>query len=466
MPLSDLNKTLVEMPARLALPLRDGGAFDVTVRPPGSKSLTNRAVLLGAMAGGETVIRGALRGADDSEAMRRALVALGAGIDEDTECTRVRGVDGVWRSPAEGITLNLNNAGTAARFLAGAALLAPGPVTIDGNARMRERPIGELAGMLRQLGCGVTFGGKDGCPPVTIVPPGSASAEGVVLDVPTTLSSQFVSALLLAAPWIKGGITLRMVGTITSGSYVQMTLGLLSRLGACVQTSDRMRVIRVRGAWREESEEHPVHRGIPAFSYDVEPDASGATYFWGAAAMVPGATVLVPGLDERSLQGDTGFAELMGRMGATVAARDGGIAVTGGVLRPVLADMADMPDAAMTLAVVACFAEGTSILKGVGTLRVKECDRIEAMRVELGKLGVRVESPVSGDDGAMTVTPPAGGIDCGPGAAEVAFDTYDDHRIAMALSLLSLRRPNVVINNPACVAKTYPGYWREFARLF
>jgi 3-phosphoshikimate 1-carboxyvinyltransferase len=136
------------------------------------------------------------------------------------------------------------------------------------------------------------------------------------------------------------------------------------------------------------------------------------------------------------------------------------------VLRPVLADMADMPDAAMTLAVVACFAEGTSILKGVGTLRVKECDRIEAMRVELGKLGVRVESPVSGDDGAMTVTPPAGGIDCGPGAAEVAFDTYDDHRIAMALSLLSLRRPNVVINNPACVAKTYPGYWREFARLF
>ncbi len=466
MPLRTLLQPLAELPDALRLPPPPSHPFDLIVRPPGSKSLTNRAVLLGALARGESVIRGALLDADDAVAMRRALGELGAIITDHDGEVHIRGVDGVWKCPAEGVTLNLNNAGTAARFLAGAALLAPGPVTIDGNARMRERPIGELADLLKGLGCGAEFTMKPGCPPLKITPPTRADATGVVLEVAPTQSSQFVSALLLAAPWVTGGITLRMNGLITSASYITMTLGLLSRLGACVQASDHMRVIRVRGAWREETEDRPVVRGLDGFRYDVEPDASGATYFWGGAAMVAGSRVRVPGLDERSLQGDAAFPEMLVRMGAEPTDSAEGAGVVGGELRPVLADMSDMPDAAMTLAAVACFAQGTSILKGVATLRVKECDRIEAMRAELAKIGVRVESPVAGDEGAMTITPPPGGVDLSPGAPEAVFETYDDHRIAMALSLLALRRHNILIRTPTCVAKTYPGYWREFARFW
>jgi 3-phosphoshikimate 1-carboxyvinyltransferase len=454
------------LPAELELPIPPSSPFSVRVRPPGSKSLTNRAILLGALAKGRTVLSGALADAEDAVAMRQALTALGARIvDASDGSTLIDGVDGRWHVPSVGVTLGLNNAGTGARFLAGSAILSPGRITIDGNARMRQRPIGELGALLTQLGCSVEYLGTPGCPPVRITPPPEPDGRGKLLEVESTQSSQFVSALLLAAPWVTGGITLRMQGTITSASYIGMTLGLLSRLGVCVQTSDHMRVIRVRGSWRHETEENPVVRGMEGFTYVVEPDASGATYFWAAAALVPGASVLIEGLDDRSLQGDAKFGEMLMRMGAQGATDSNGISIRGASLTPILADMADMPDAAMTLAVVACFAGGTSILKGVGTLRVKECDRIEAMKTELAKVGVRVESPVSGDDGVMTITPPEGGLDCS-GIEPVVFDTYDDHRIAMALSLLALRRPGVRIRNPRCVAKTYPTYWTEFARLW
>jgi len=438
------------------------GVFDFEVTPPGSKSLTNRAVLLAALAEGTSELRGALATADDAVAMRRALTQLGARFEDCAEALKITGTAGRLHAPAE--PLDLNNAGTAVRFIAGAALLADGPVTVTGNARMRERPIAELGEFLKALGCSVSYAEKDGCPPLTVTPP--TTFQSRVMDVPATASSQFISALLLAAPWLDGGLTIRFTGEITSASYVSMTLGLLSKLGAHVQVSDRMRVVRVRGAWKQETEARPIVRGLPAFSYDVEPDASGATYWWCAAALVKGATVRVQGLGPGSLQGDAQFPDLLARMGASVEKAEREISVTGAELRPILTDMSNMPDAAMTLAVAACFAEGTSILKGVGTLRVKECDRIEAMRAELSKLGVRVESPVSGDPGAMTITPPEGGVYCGVDAPKVIFDTYDDHRMAMALSLLSLRRPNIVINDPSCVRKTYPEYWSEFSRLF
>lgn len=466
MPASNLCQSLSTLPAELDLPAPPNDPFDIRVRPPGSKSLTNRAILLGALAKGRSVLRGALTEAEDAVAMRKALTALGATITDAPDGTTViDGVDGRWHVPVEGVTLGLNNAGTGARFLAGSAILSPGPITIDGNARMRQRPIGELGTLLTQLGCTVDYLGTAGCPPVRITPPPEPDGRGKLLEVESTQSSQFVSALLLAAPWVTGGITLRMQGTITSASYIGMTLGLLSRLGVCVQTSDHMRVIRVRGSWRHETEENPVVRGMDGFTYDVEPDASGATYFWAAAALMPGSCILVEGLDDRSLQGDAKFGELLMRMGAEATTDSQGIGIRGAALNPILADMADMPDAAMTLAVVACFAPGTSILKGVGTLRVKECDRIEAMKTELAKIGVRVESPVSGDDGVMTITPPEGGVDCTT-AESVVFDTYDDHRIAMALSLVALRRPGIKIRNPKCVAKTYPTYWTEFSRLW
>lgn len=296
-----------------------------------------------------------------------------------------------------------------------------------------------------------------------------------MIEIPTTQSSQFVSGLLLAAPWLLGGLTLKMVGRITSKSYVAMTLGLLDRLGATVRTSEDLRVIRVGPC----EQEYGRAVGIAPFVYAVEPDASGATYFWAAAALLPGATCLVRGLDSESLQGDAQFPDLLARMGVMVRPTSApGVSCTGpDRLAPILADMSEMPDAAMTLAVVASFArtdspgvggsrEATSVLRGLRTLRVKETDRIAALQNELAKIGVRVETSVAGDDDVISITPPSGGVDCSPDCPPVAFDTYDDHRMAMSLALVGLRRPNVSIKDPGCVAKTYPTFWRDLARLY
>jgi 3-phosphoshikimate 1-carboxyvinyltransferase len=366
----------------------------------------------------------------------------------------VRGVGGRW--PASGVTLALGNSGTSVRFLAAAAMLASGPVTIDGTARMQERPIGELGELLTRLGCGVEYLGAAGFPPLRVTP---ASGEATsTLDVASFQSSQFVSAILLVGPWLPKGLTLRLTGPLTSAAYIQMTLGLLSKVGASVRMSEDLRVIRVGGGGGG---------GLAGFEYTVEPDATGATYFWGGAAMVAGARCAVEGLDTQSLQGDSLFPEVLGRMGARVQRGPGVIEVVGPrQLQPILADMSDMPDAAMTLAACACFANGTSILRGLRTLHVKECDRIAAMQAELTKLGVSVQTPVQNDADAMTITPPAGGVDCSPGAPPVVFETYDDHRMAMSLALIGLRRPNVAIRNPACVGKTYPGFWRDFGKFY
>ncbi len=475
---------LAQIPDPLPLPpprTRGVSPFDVSVRPPGSKSLSNRALLLAALTPGTSVLRGALVDADDAVRMIDALRQLGATIKSDVDRLTVTGVGGRWKpvddrgAPAKAdVLLNLNNAGTATRFLAAAALLSPVPIVIDGNARMRERPIGELGDILRKLGATISYAGTPGYPPMRIVPP-AVPQNATVLDIPTTQSSQFISALLLIAPWLPHHLTLRLVGEVTSGSYITMTLGLLQRLGAAVQTGGDNRVIRVGPA--STSSAGTPGGGIPPFEYDTEPDASGATYFWAAAALSPDSTSRVLDLDGKSLQGDTGFVELLGRMGATstvkpaAAGTAGSLAVRGPrTLLALMADMSDMPDAAMTLAVVASFASGVSVLRGLRTLRVKESDRIVVMQTELAKIGVKVQSPVAGDAGAMTITPPGGGrgagVDCSTGVAPVYFDTYDDHRIAMSLALVALRRPNVFINHPQCVAKTYANYWRDLAGLF
>jgi 3-phosphoshikimate 1-carboxyvinyltransferase len=244
-----------------------------------------------------------------------------------------------------------------------------------------------------------------------------------------------------------------------------MTMGLLAKLGVETRSSSDSQVIRISGT---------AEVGVlKAFNYAVEPDASGATYFWAAAAMCGNSSLRcrVMGLDEHSLQGDAQFPQMLRRMGAGVtphAAGDGSFIETDSapVIAPILADMSDMPDAAMTLASVACFAHGTSIIRGLRTLRVKETDRIAAMQEQLAKIGVVVATRVAGDDDAITITPPAHGVDCSAGVGEVRFDTYDDHRMAMSLALIGLRRPNTWINHPACVAKTYAGYWRDFAKLY
>ncbi len=464
-----LGLGLDQLPDPLPIPsLVSGrqGNFAIEVRPPGSKSLTNRALLLAALAHGTSELRDALVDADDARRMLAALQSLGAKIvEQGGGRITVQGVGGRWQIGPEGVELNLNNAGTATRFLAAASLLAPGPVTIDGNARMRERPIGELGDILEQLGAQVEYGGKRGYPPMRVTPSDTGNAR--TLEIPTTRSSQFVSALLLAGPWLRGGLTVKLTGAVTSRSYVEMTVGLLSRLGANVRTSEDMRVIRVGPTSATEG-----GAGLRGFVYDVEPDASGATYFWAAAALVPLASCKVMGLDEHSLQGDADFPDVLARMGVAVHRHTGAKAAESYVetrgpkqLSAIMADLSDMPDATMTLAVVAAFARGMSIFRGIGTLRVKETDRVQALKNELAKVGVKVESPVAGDMEVMSITPPPGGIDSSAGVPRVEFDTYDDHRMAMSMALIGLVRPNVFIRDPKCVNKTYANYFADFAKM-
>lgn len=440
-----------------ARPMRIGGPGDVRVRPPGSKSLTNRALMLAALCGGESTLTHALVDADDARRMLAAVKQLGAHVSTDGSSVTIRGVGGHPKVDPDNNVLDLNNAGTATRFLCAAALLCDKPVTITGNERMRMRPIGELGSLLTTLGAGVAYLENDGFPPLRITPPGSLS--GVDVEVPPTQSSQFVSALLLIGPFVEGGVTLRMPGGVTSASYVRMTLDLLEDLGARVQRTDDLCTVRVSGE-------------LGGFRLDIEPDASGATYWWAAGALLGGRRVFVDGFGDRSgrghsLQGDAGFPALMEQMGCAIERDGAGVAcVSTGALIPVLCDMSDMPDAVMSLAGVACFAPGTTVVRGVRTLRVKECDRINAMRVELGKIGVVVEENVNGDEDVLSITPPKGGVDCSDDAPVVEMDTYDDHRMAMSLSLLALRRPNVVIRDPGCVAKTYASYWEHFAALY
>jgi 3-phosphoshikimate 1-carboxyvinyltransferase len=460
---ADLTSPLAQLPDPLPIPTpgrRSARPLDTTIRPPGSKSLTNRALLLAALADGTSRLDGALTDADDAQRMLAALASLGAGIAADPAGgLHIRGVAGRWPVPPSGVELNLQNAGTATRFLAAAACLANGPVTIDGNARMRERPIGELGAVMPALGVGVEYLGTHGYPPLRLIPARQPPRHPSI-ELLTTKSSQFISALLMLGPWLEGGITLRLRGEVTSPPYIAMTLRLLDRLGAVTRSSEDLRVLRVG-----RPERHGP--GLDAFTYQVEPDASGATYFWAAGALLPGASVAVEGLGDGSLQGDAQFPRQLARMGALVRTDERGTVRVGGpdALARTDADLTDMPDAAMTLAAVCAFAPGRSVLRGLRTLRVKETDRIAALQAELRKVGVRVECDVSEDPDALSITPPDGGIDCSPTAPRVEFATYDDHRMAMSMALIGLRRPNCFIRDPGCVRKTYPGFWRDLAGL-
>lgn len=427
------------------------------VRPSGSKSITNRAAVLAGLAAGESTLRGALVDADDGAVMLRAIEQLGAGVARAGADVRIRGVGGRWRAGPGGASLSLHNAGTAMRFLCASCALADGPIILDGDARMRERPIGQLVDALRALGVTVSYLKHDGFPPVRV--DARAAFDGGEVVMPTAASGQFVSALLLAAPWSARGVRVRTEGAPTSPPYIRMTLDLLRALGASgVEASDDLRDVRVgRGP-------------IAHFSLDVEPDASGATYFWAAAAMTPGLRCAVEGLSRRSAQGDARFVDVLGLMGARVSDEDGALAVEGAdELRGVDVDMSDMPDAALTLAVAACFAHGPSVIRGLRTLRVKESDRLAALETELNKL----DAGVSIDGDALRIDPPPARIVAAPAGAPIGarephpiiFETYRDHRMAMALALAGLRRTNVLVRDPGCVSKTYPSFWSDLASV-
>ncbi len=456
------NLTPNALPEQLPLPVwhRPPGKapLDLTLRPPGSKSITNRALLLAALCDGTSTLHHPLIEADDAQQMLQAIAQLGAIVDQsDPTKLKITGTAGTWKIDPTNTTLNLNNAGTATRFLAASALLAKSPLTITGNERMQQRPIGQLATLLETLGCSIEYLNTQGCPPLRITPPTQLTTNHI--EIARTQSSQFITALMLVAVFLDNSLTISMPEGTTSASYVRMTIDLLDHLGVQIQHADNLSVIK-------------IHPGLNPFNLDIEPDASGATYWWAAGALLPKATIRVEGFSlgtpsSPSSQGDAHFPILLEQMGCTLIESNNTLACKAQTqLRPIICDMRDMPDAVMSLAAVASFVPGTTIIKGVKTLRVKECDRIAALQTQLGKLGVFVEDNLNGDEDALSITPPDRGIDCSPDCDPITFDTYDDHRMAMALSLIALRRPHITINNPRCVEKTYPTYWPQFAQLY
>lgn len=422
-------------------------AFDLTLSPPGSKSLTNRALLVAALADGASILDGVLF-ADDTRRMLQALKDLGflLEIDEDAKRVKVHGLGG--EIPADHAELFLGNAGTAMRFLTAAACLGKGAYTLDGIPRMRERPIGELVDPLLELGAEITYLGKEGYPPLKIED--SPYFEGGFITLKPTLSSQFISALLIAGPCTPRGVTLTFDGKVTSMPYIKMTLALMKHFGVDhVWGGPNKNAVRVTA------------ESYKAKSYLIEPDASNASYFLAAAAAVPGSTCTIENLGGGSVQGDAEFCNILGLMGCNVDQRTHTTTVSAppsGRLHGIDMRLDTMPDMAQTLGALAILAEGPTVIRDVGNLRVKETDRMEAVRIELTKLGAEVT--IDGDD--IHITPPEGNT-----LTPAAVDTYDDHRMAMAFSVIGLASPpgTVTINDPQCVNKTYPNYWEDLQKL-
>ncbi len=430
-------------------PVQPLSAFTATLRPPGSKSLTNRALLLAALARGTSTLRDPLW-ADDTRRMVDALVALGVPVKKtpDGREVTVRGLAGF--STRDSAALDLGNAGTAMRSLTAACSLGIGRYRLDGDSRMRQRPIGELVDALRQLGASIAYDGPPGYPPLIVS--GSGLAGGTVVMKPT-LSSQFISALLMVGPYCRRPLTLHFDGPVTSRPYVEMTLNLMARFGIQCQVDAGFTTIAVpQGEFRGQD-------------YAVEPDASNASYFLAAAALVPGSRCTIEGLGRQSLQGDVAFADVLHQMGAGLTFGPDFITImappAGTPLQGFHGDLNHMPDMVQTLAAVALFAAGPTTIRNVGNLRVKETDRLGALKTELSKTGARVT--INGDD--LTIAPAPGDVSSGLTAPSGGFDTYNDHRMAMSLALIGLRLPGVRINNPACVAKTFPDYFEYLEGL-
>ncbi len=444
MPSEPITIQPLERPFDVTFP--DPDASGGAVPPiPGSKSLTNRALLLAALAEGTSTLTGVLF-SDDSRVMIQALKDLGfkLDVDEDSHTVTVHGQGGV--IPAKEAKLHLGNAGTAMRFLTAACCLGePGSVyELDGIPRMRERPIGELVEPLRQLGAKIEYLGNDGYPPLRIAACGLA---GGVLEMEPTLSSQFISALLQIAPCMPQGLTINFRGPLTSEPYVRMTLKLMCQFGA--KATDNL----------EANQASVESGGYSNCSYPIEPDASNASYFLAAAAAYPGSRCVINNLGSHSLQGDVGFGEVLDQMGISFTATGKDVSTTSDTasrLRGYTADLNHIPDAAMTIATLAVLAEGPTTIRNVGNWRVKETDRMAAMETELRKLGATVT--VNGDD--ITITPPPDGR-----ITPAAIDTYDDHRMAMAFAVIGLNQPGVTINDPDCVNKTFPDFFKYLEYL-
>ena len=415
------------------------------IRPPGSKSLTNRALVLAALAQGPTTLTGVLDSVD-TQVMIESLRRLGLSIEQDLTAKTISlvGCGGrITSRPREcppvatgGTELFLENSGTSIRFLTAMCCIGHGQFRLDGNARMRERPIAPLVTALREAGVSIACEFDTDCPPVVIEAKG---LPGGTWTVDGNLSSQYLSALLMTAPCAKSDVTLSVRGELVSRPYVDMTIANMRQFGAEV-AEPRPNVFQIQA------------RPYQGCHYDIEPDASAASYFFALAA-VTGGDVTVQGLTREALQGDVGFVDALFRMGCQVIYSPSSIRVIGGPLHGIDIDMNAISDTAQTLACVAPFAQGPTRIRNVAHMRLKETDRVSAVVTELRKLGLTVDEH---DDG-MTVHP-------GPLSGGTVA-TYDDHRMAMSFSLLGLRQPGIVIADPGCTAKTYPEYFTDLETL-
>src|SRR5262245_13404177 len=431
------------LPERLTL--RPIARFQGTLRLPGSKSLSNRILLLSALAEGETEVTRVLD-SEDTQVMLAALRALGVGVRGEPGGRGAMWITGKGgprtasrSSPQAPLELFLGNAGTAMRPLTAVLAAGHGSFGLRGVPRMHERPIGDLVNGLRQLGARVAYLEQEGYPPLGIEASGLA---GGTARISGRTSSQFLSALLMAAPLARAPGAIEITDQLVSAPYVAMTLALMARYRVPVGQPAPLRY-EVPAPRRYRSPGRVL----------VEGDASSASYFLAGAA-ITGGRVRVEGCGADSLQGDARFAEVLARMGARARVEPAAIEVEGASLTGTDADMTAMPDAAMTLAVTALFARGPTTLRGIGNWRVKETDRMAAVSTELTKLGARVE--VGAD--ALVVRPPER-------IRPASIATYDDHRMAMAFALAACGGEPVVIENPACVAKTFPKYFDELERL-
>jgi 3-phosphoshikimate 1-carboxyvinyltransferase len=425
---------------------------------PGSKSISNRTLLLAALARGTTTLTGLLD-SDDTRVMRDALTALGVRIVQldGVENVRIEGI-GTGGFAVKRADIFLGNSGTSARSLAGVLMLADGDYVLSGVPRMHERPIGDLVEALQPAGARVTWLGKPGFPPMAIAPRERLSPKG--LRIRGNISSQFVSAVLMALPWAREAIDIDVEGELISRPYVDLTLGLMERFGVAVRRDEWKSFCIPAGDGYESPGE-----------IEVEGDASSASYFMALGAL-GGGPVRMDGVGRSSVQGDVHFYRVVAAMGAKVEFGDNWIESSGRPpFEPFDLDFNLIPDAAMTAAVMALFAKGPCVLRNIASWRVKETDRIAAMANELRKFDARVEE---GPD-FLRITPPrdflaprarsdsAGASQ--PRLAPVSVDTYDDHRMAMCFSLASFGPRPVRINDPRCVAKTFPAYFDVFGAL-
>jgi 3-phosphoshikimate 1-carboxyvinyltransferase len=421
-----------------------------TLRLPGSKSISNRTLLLAALARGSTTLEGLLD-SDDTRVMRDALEALGVGIQTlgSVERVRVTGVGAGAGFPVKQAEIFLGNSGTSTRSLAAVLALADGHYTLKGVPRMHERPIGDLVDALAPLGTRVRYLGNPGFPPLAIAPrdPRQVSA----LRVRGSISSQFLSGMLMALPWAGEAARVEIEGDLISKPYVDLTLGLMGRFGVSVR----------REGWSAFDIPAGAAYASPG-ELEVEGDASSASYFL-AAGTLGGGPLRVEGVGRSSVQGDVHFSRVLAAMGAKIDSGERWIEASGKPpLAPFDLDFNLIPDAAMTAAVLALFASGPCVLRNIGSWRVKETDRIAAMSTELRKFGAIVEE---GPDSLRVVPPSDFLASLASGLAPAVIDTYDDHRMAMCFSLASFGPRPVRINDPGCVAKTFPRYFDAFSGL-